>query len=179
MKNRLPNQTHLDLTLTADHQGNPLVIIESGLMPGLEATPARIRAIAAALCTAAKLAEERSAAVRAAGVKRIKIDLANDDSSVPDPVPTIQAPKKPLRRTAVTRSSTVPSTQAPRLLDTLRKKLQLKSDAELARLLDLTTSLTSRIRNGHLPVGASVLLRMHEISGLSIAELKSLLGQAV
>lgn len=63
-----------------------------------------------------------------------------------------------------------------RLLDTMIDKLHLKNDAALSRVLDVQPPLISKIRNRKLPVGASVLIRMHEVSGLSIQELREIMG---
>jgi hypothetical protein len=50
-----------------------------------------------------------------------------------------------------------------RLLDTLIENLRLKNDAALSR-------------HHRLPVGASLLIRMHEVSDLSIRDLRYLMG---
>jgi len=63
-----------------------------------------------------------------------------------------------------------------RLLDELIERLNLKNDAALARALSIAPPVISKIRHGHLPVGPSVLIRMHEESGLSIRELRDLMG---
>ena len=62
------------------------------------------------------------------------------------------------------------------LLDELIKKLGLKNDAALSRALEIAPPVISKIRHLRLPVGASLLIRMHEVSGLSIAELRQLMG---
>jgi hypothetical protein len=63
-----------------------------------------------------------------------------------------------------------------RLLNTLRENLQLKNDAQLCRFLEISPPIISKIRHGRLPVGASLLIRMHETSGLDIRDLRFLLG---
>lgn len=62
------------------------------------------------------------------------------------------------------------------LLDALIEHLSLKNDAALARALETAPPIISKIRNGKLPVGGSMLIRMHEISRLSISELRALMG---
>ncbi|WP_211460512.1 hypothetical protein [Collimonas silvisoli] len=62
------------------------------------------------------------------------------------------------------------------LLDALIEKLRLKNDAALCRRLGIRQSIISKIRHRRLPVGASILIRMHEESELTIAELRALLG---
>ncbi len=68
-----------------------------------------------------------------------------------------------------------PSTFVPnKLLDTLIQKLRLKNDAELCRVLEVQPPIISKIRHRKLNVGATILLRMHEKSNISIRELKEL-----
>lgn len=62
------------------------------------------------------------------------------------------------------------------LLDALIKHLDLKNDAALSRALELAAPLISKLRNDGLPVSAFVLIRMHEVSGLSVSELRRLMG---
>ena len=63
-----------------------------------------------------------------------------------------------------------------RLLDTLIQYLNLKNDAALSRALEVAPPVISKIRHRRLPVGASLLIRMHEVSDLSIKELRRLMG---
>ena len=63
-----------------------------------------------------------------------------------------------------------------KLLDTLIEKLQLKNDAALSRKLEVAQPVISKIRHRRLPVGASLLVRMHEVSELGIRELRDLMG---
>ena len=62
------------------------------------------------------------------------------------------------------------------LLDTLIKTLHLKNDAALSRALEVAPPVISKIRHRRLPVGACLLIRMHEISDISIKELRELMG---
>jgi transcriptional regulator with XRE-family HTH domain len=62
------------------------------------------------------------------------------------------------------------------LLDALVKRLQLNSDHALSRKLKVTRQIIANIRSGTLPIGASMLLWMHEASGISIDELRHLMG---
>lgn len=62
------------------------------------------------------------------------------------------------------------------LLDSLRDVLQLKNDAALAKVLEVAPPVLSKIRHRKLPVGASMLIRMHEVSALSIKDLRILMG---
>ena len=62
------------------------------------------------------------------------------------------------------------------LLSSLISKLNLKNDAALSRALEVAPPMISKIRHRRLPVAASLLIRMHEISALSIKELRALMG---
>ncbi|MBY0557382.1 hypothetical protein ACFFKC_11640 [Pseudoduganella danionis] len=74
------------------------------------------------------------------------------------------------RARALEPSSFVPN----KLLDTLIEKMNLKNDAELCRVLEVQPPIISKIRHRKLTVGATILLRMHEKSDISIRELKDL-----
>jgi plasmid maintenance system antidote protein VapI len=63
-----------------------------------------------------------------------------------------------------------------RLLNALMQQLNVKNDASLSRALEVAPPVISKIRHRRLPVGASMLIRMHETSGLSIRELRDLMG---
>ncbi len=62
------------------------------------------------------------------------------------------------------------------LLDAVLYLKQLHTDAGLCRLLGVSAPYLSRVRNGRQPVGASMLLRLHEETGLSIKDLRALMG---
>lgn len=62
------------------------------------------------------------------------------------------------------------------LLDVLIDFLGLKNDAALGRALQVSAPILSKIRHGALPVSAATLIRMHEVSGLSIHELRACMG---
>ncbi|MGK5049492.1 hypothetical protein ACQ4WP_26890 [Janthinobacterium sp. GB4P2] len=59
-----------------------------------------------------------------------------------------------------------------KLLDAVMAKLHLKNDAALSRALEVAPPVVSKIRHGRLPIGASLLIRMHEVSDMAIGELK-------
>ena len=65
---------------------------------------------------------------------------------------------------------------ANHLLDSLIEKLELKNDAALSRALEVEAPVISKIRHRRLGIGASMLIRMHEVSKLSIEELRRLMG---
>lgn len=62
------------------------------------------------------------------------------------------------------------------LLESLIKKLNLKNDAALSRALEVSPPVISKIRHRRLPVTGSLLIRMHEVTELSIKDLQALLG---
>lgn len=62
------------------------------------------------------------------------------------------------------------------LLDALIERLKLKNDAALSRTLEVAPPVISKIRHRRLAVGASLLIRMHEASGMSIRGLRDLMG---
>ncbi|PQO93372.1 hypothetical protein C5614_24160 [Massilia phosphatilytica] len=62
-----------------------------------------------------------------------------------------------------------------RVLDAIISKLKLKNDAALSRVLEVAPPVISKIRHNTLPIGATILLRMHEESEFSIRELRALM----
>ena len=62
------------------------------------------------------------------------------------------------------------------LLDTIITRMELKNDAALSRMLEVAPPVISKIRHRRLPVGASLLIRMHDTTGMSINELRDLMG---
>lgn len=66
-----------------------------------------------------------------------------------------------------------------RLLDRLIEVMGLKNDASLARVLEVAPPVISKIRHGRLDIGPILLIGAHEESGLSIKEMKTMIGQRV
>ena len=62
-----------------------------------------------------------------------------------------------------------------RVLDAMIARLRLKNDAALSRVLEVAPPVISKIRHCTLPIGATLLLRMHEESEFSIRELRELM----
>lgn len=62
------------------------------------------------------------------------------------------------------------------LLATVIERLNVKNDAELARALKISAPVISKIRHRKMIVSANLLLRVHEITHLSIKELRALMG---
>lgn len=63
-----------------------------------------------------------------------------------------------------------------KLLDGVIHALNLTSDAALARMLEVQPPVLSKIRHRRTPVSASLLMRLHEETELSISELRQLMG---
>lgn len=63
-----------------------------------------------------------------------------------------------------------------RLLDALIEHLKLKNDAALSRALEVAPPVISKIRHRRLAVGAALLIRMHEVTELTISDLRYLMG---
>lgn len=62
------------------------------------------------------------------------------------------------------------------LLDILMEKLEAGSDAALARMLHIPPSTISKIRHKQVAVNSALLLAAHEATGISIRELRQLMG---
>ena len=63
-------------------------------------------------------------------------------------------------------------------LNRLLGKLQLKNDAALARTLEVTPAVVSRIRNKRVPVSANLLLMIHDVTDIAIPELRRMMGDS-
>ena len=61
------------------------------------------------------------------------------------------------------------------LLDYIIKEKQLKNDAALSRELEVSPPCISNLRKGNIKLGASLIIKIHELTGMSIAEIKSYL----
>jgi hypothetical protein len=58
----------------------------------------------------------------------------------------------------------------------MMEKLGCKNDAALARKLEVAPPVISKIRHRRLPIGASLLVMMHELTGEPVAELRAIMG---
>jgi hypothetical protein len=63
-----------------------------------------------------------------------------------------------------------------RLLDRLSQELRVRSDKQLARKLGLGAEVLGQIRKRRIPVTATMLMRMQEISGVPVDTLRALMG---
>jgi len=62
------------------------------------------------------------------------------------------------------------------LLDTLMEVLGAKSDAALARALDVPPSTISKVRHKQVAVNSDMLLTAHELTEISIRDLRDMMG---
>ena len=61
------------------------------------------------------------------------------------------------------------------LFDKLLADHELKNDAALSRALEVSPPVISKMRNGHLGLGASMLLAIHDYTGMPIRTIRSYL----
>jgi hypothetical protein len=62
------------------------------------------------------------------------------------------------------------------LFDEIIRVYQLKNDAALARMLKISPANISRFRYGRRPIGASVILAVHDTTNWPIKKIKELLN---
>ncbi len=62
------------------------------------------------------------------------------------------------------------------LLDAIIKHLGIRNDAALSRRLEVAPPVISKIRRRILPIGATLLIRIHEETGWTIEEIRSKMG---
>ena len=73
-------------------------------------------------------------------------------------------------------ASTQNSYDPNRLLDALKDMLRLDSDLALSHVLEVPPPVISQIRHRGYPVGPSILIRMHDVTSLSVRELRTIMG---
>lgn len=59
-----------------------------------------------------------------------------------------------------------------RMFDEVRAAHNLRSDAQLAFFLKVAPPVISKQRSGDLPVGDSMVLKLHEHGGLTVARIR-------
>jgi hypothetical protein len=62
------------------------------------------------------------------------------------------------------------------LLDAIIFQLGIRNDAGLSRRLELAPPVVSKIRNKHIPIGPTLLIRIHEETGWTIRDIRSKMG---
>jgi plasmid maintenance system antidote protein VapI len=63
-----------------------------------------------------------------------------------------------------------------RVFDAFLHKMELKNDAALSRLLEVPPPVISKVRHRRTPISAAILIRMHEVSGMTVRELRNIMG---
>ena len=58
------------------------------------------------------------------------------------------------------------------LLDKIKDEFKLKSDADLARFLDVSPPAVSKIRHGHCNIGGDSILNIYDKTGWSIERIR-------
>jgi plasmid maintenance system antidote protein VapI len=69
-----------------------------------------------------------------------------------------------------------PTYNPAHMLDVVISNQNLKNDAALARALKVAAPVISKVRNNVLPVGSTLLVRLHEATGMTTKEIKALAG---
>lgn len=59
------------------------------------------------------------------------------------------------------------------LLDLAARLVGAKNDAQLSRALDVSPPAISKVRHARLPVGAGLVIKIHEATSLAVREIKS------
>jgi hypothetical protein len=62
------------------------------------------------------------------------------------------------------------------MLDHLRYRYRLKNDASLCRMLDVKPPLLSKIRHRKRSVCPSLIIRIHEVTGIRVQDLRVMMG---
>lgn len=63
-----------------------------------------------------------------------------------------------------------------KLLSEVRRRAAVRNNARLAAKIEVSPATISKVLSRKLPMNASLLLRLHEVSGLSISEMREMMG---
>ncbi|TWI50354.1 hypothetical protein IP92_01583 [Pseudoduganella flava] len=63
-----------------------------------------------------------------------------------------------------------------KLLDRLSQELRVRSDKQLAKALGLSADVLCQLRRRRIPVTATMLMQMQEVSGVPVDTLRALMG---
>lgn len=66
-----------------------------------------------------------------------------------------------------------------KLLNTAIERMQLKNDAALAKALGFSAVVISKYRHGKMPIGATMILALHEYADMPVKEIKGILSGEV
>lgn len=62
------------------------------------------------------------------------------------------------------------------MIDSLIAIMKLDSDAKLARKLRVSPPVISKLRHRRMSIGPALLIRMHDVTGIEIRQLRRLAG---
>jgi plasmid maintenance system antidote protein VapI len=65
---------------------------------------------------------------------------------------------------------------AAKLFDEVKGILNIRFDVELANIIGVASPVISNMRTGSLKVGNSMIIKIHEATGLTIDEIRSMAG---
>lgn len=68
-------------------------------------------------------------------------------------------------------------TKANAVFDFVIESMGLTSDAALARAVEVSPPVISKMRHGSIALGSAMIIYLHEASGISIRTLKALAGK--
>lgn len=71
---------------------------------------------------------------------------------------------------------TLPTYDPNALADMLIERFTLKNDAALAKFLEVGPPVVSKLRNKRVALGNSLLLRIHDVTGIPVNELRRAMG---
>ena len=62
------------------------------------------------------------------------------------------------------------------LIDEVMARLELKNDAGFAKALKVEAPIIEKVRSSSLPLGGYLLMRLRELTGMSVTDLQDLMG---
>lgn len=65
------------------------------------------------------------------------------------------------------------------VLNHIKRRYKLKTDRALADALDISPPNISKLRKGSTPFGPEWIMRVHDATGLSIRDIKSMLKERI
>ncbi|HYD58938.1 MAG TPA: hypothetical protein VEC35_01190 [Noviherbaspirillum sp.] len=71
---------------------------------------------------------------------------------------------------------TNPAYTPENLLDVLAARLKVPNDAQLSKALRIDPAMVSKLRSKKAELSAALMVRMHDVSGMTIREIRELAG---
>lgn len=69
---------------------------------------------------------------------------------------------------------TIRTTCRASILDALITRLKVRNDAQLSKALHIDPAMVCKLRSKKTGLSASLIIRMHDVSGMSVNELRAL-----